>query len=325
MDINKKEKQNTLLLAAIEANEVNDMFDPINAGADVNSTDRLGRTPLMLSMANGNVFMTDFFMTEGAKLDVADVHGNNLLHYVATSGSDELMIKALNFNIDVNAVNQKGDTPVMIAMMNRDLKLVTTLYLSGAILEYQKKSLLIVALEKRISIEMIGLLIAMGSDVDAASDNHSQKSSQTALMLAIPHSLASLDLLIKNKANVNAVTESGTALTNAVNAEKFKCVERFFEAGADVNLASKSSGTPLLNAFKKGNMKIVEYLMEHGAKLNFKKGEGLKALECCTNNKKIQMVSIIENLVLNEATVNAAKGGNKKAKNTEDNQKRMRL
>jgi ankyrin repeat protein len=69
--------------------------------------------------------------------------------------------------------------------------------------------------------------------------------------------------LIKNGANVNAVSKFGTtALMYASGLCKLNVVETLIKAGADINAINFKDKTVLMYAYQNGNLGIVKYLRE---------------------------------------------------------------
>ncbi len=75
-------------------------------------------------------------------------------------------------------------------------------------------------------------------------------------------------LLIEQGANVNPVSQDGSALLMAVWGDHLPMVQRLLEYGADPNRASASGETPLMAAAYKGFTEIGQWLIEKGAILN---------------------------------------------------------
>ena len=121
-----------------------------------------------------------------------------------------------------------------------------------------------------------------------ANVNIEDNEGDSALHLAADNGhLQCLDLLIKAGANVNTNKkknsedkDSGnddsenedrilsTPLLVAVTKNNFECVQRLIEAGADVNIATKSGQTPLNCAAGKGHSQCLQLLIQAGADVN---------------------------------------------------------
>ncbi|GBM10473.1 Ankyrin-3 [Araneus ventricosus] len=103
----------------------------INAGANVNlSTHDLGLTPLHIAAMHRKCRAVDVLIESGAFVNAKDIHGNTILHIAITISMvfeppnikvlwpDEWIIDKLltHEDIDLNLVDEKGDTPLMYAI-----------------------------------------------------------------------------------------------------------------------------------------------------------------------------------------------------------------
>lgn len=149
--------------------------------------------------------------------------------------------------------------------------------------------------------EGMQLLIDAGGDI-----NITNKNGRTALMLsALSADLKNLSLLIENKADLDFVSQEGTALILAVQNNKIDSVRMLIEAGANLEVVDNESGlTALSNAFVYGDrVEIAEALVKAGANIDHKSrdGESLRDLAAQEAEMIDWLDSYLEHQALDEA------------------------
>lgn len=87
----------------------------IDAGADVNAHDALGRTPLDLAAAYQNLAGVRVLLHHGASLDTADAMGNTPLHFAAGAGFSPVVKELIAKGESVTIRNQAGQRPYDLA------------------------------------------------------------------------------------------------------------------------------------------------------------------------------------------------------------------
>jgi ankyrin repeat protein len=136
----------------------------------------------------------------------------------------------LESGADINARNNDGETPLMVASLLGH-------------------------------VDIVKLLLAKGADVDAM-----HKRGMTALMRAsFEGHVEVVRVLVDHGADVN-VEGMIPALSLACEMGRTKVVKLLLEKGADVNAKDHWGNTALVLASKKGHGQIVELLKAHGAK-----------------------------------------------------------
>lgn len=211
-------------------------------------------------------------------LNAKDDRGWTPLLWAVVARHKEVMDLLLVDNADVNATNDFGDSPLIIAVMGPGKGEVWTQD------------------QKNAQIEMARLLLA--HNVDSSSQ-------QDALRRAVGRGNKEIvALLLASKADVNALDNGGeTPLHVAAQSGRKEMVEFLLANKADINAKDNDGNTPLLDATMFGGHKdVVELLLAHGADVNATNGIGgtplHQAVSWCHKG-------VVELLLSNKANANA--------------------
>lgn len=235
----------------------------LDAGADVNATDKEGKSVLVYSVLAKKVETAKFLISNGADasirddenrtaLDYAnalglpyfiadvsidnagetDAYGNTYLHQSCFNGQSEVVKVVLGKGeVDINAVNNDGETPLFVAV-SRDNIYVSELLLNAG------------ALPDKSTNEGF-------APIHAAALNSNERM---------------VELLIKHGADINCRDIDGeTALIIAAGKGMNNVVSELIEKGADVNCSDDAEHTALYYATENGFNEIVELLLMAGA------------------------------------------------------------
>jgi len=107
------------LWRACEGGRLDEAKQLVDEGVDVESTNGIGRTPIINAAANGHVDIIRFLLDRGANIDRKDIGGNTALHRAAYWDEDEaarlLIERGANLHIKDN---RYGYTPLDRAKRN---------------------------------------------------------------------------------------------------------------------------------------------------------------------------------------------------------------
>lgn len=194
------------------------------------------------------------------------VNGNTLLHSTVDHYYREGARAAVNFllskNVDVNATNDGGDTPIFRCSLGDDnLKLAKILLDHGAdpnIANKNKQVRLHLASDQG-HLEMAELLLEHNAQVDPV-DYYGE----TPLSIAsIVGSTELVEYLLMNKANVHAVdSEGATPLYHAIMLERTAIVEHLVAHGSDVDRVERNGYTPIDRAVLMKHKPILNRLVK---------------------------------------------------------------
>ncbi len=192
-----------------------------------------------------------------------DRYKRSVLYYFAEKNSDPALLKFLLENgADIEAKQEDGSTPLMVAIWLKNDKAARALTDAGASIHARNNvhSTVLHLAAVKSPVAFVKELIQKGADVNAASINDNT----TPLMDAANAGRAdSVRLLLENGAKVNkqeASEEKRTALHWAVIGKNPEVVKVLLEYKADKSLKDKNGLTPLELAVKRNLPKIAELL-----------------------------------------------------------------
>ena len=138
-----------LLAAAVSATKAREIKELLDNGADVNTHNEWGLTPVMLAAQyNHSVVVLNALIAAGADIQEAEPkYRSNCLHLAANSSKNPKVIEALlAAGANIEARNYLGETALIMAVnSNAETKISTQLIKSGANItarDYQGHSVL---------------------------------------------------------------------------------------------------------------------------------------------------------------------------------------
>ena len=225
-------ERNKALIKASEKKDLKKVMKLITLGADVNYKDTNNRTPITEALYYNRMEIVEVLLKNGAKVDFNSEELKYILYHSIESGYNEVFKFLLNNGVNPNSkyISEGGEN-----------------------------------LSFSSSLEISKLLIEHGAEV-----NSKDVYGYTPLIRAVIKDYKDIvELLLKNKANVNARTnDSFTALVYAKSKE---VAELLIEYGANIDEKLNYGFTPLMLT---NNKEIAELLIKHGAKLNEKTEDG---------------------------------------------------
>nr|WP_226858709.1 ankyrin repeat domain-containing protein [Diaphorobacter aerolatus] len=194
--------------------------------------------------------------------------GEQLLKF--SQAGDELAVrKLLARDAPVNARDEQGNTPLLLATAGNHIEVARSLILQGAdvnLQNAQKDSAYLLA-SARGHLEILRMTLSRGADLQSTN-----RYGGTGLIPACERGhVAVAKALIDAGVNLNHVNDLGwTCLLEAIvlsdgGAPHQQIVRDVIAAGADVNLADKDGVTPLAHARKRNQRAIAELLTAAGA------------------------------------------------------------
>jgi ankyrin repeat protein len=112
--------RSALLLAVLNARDVDMVKYLQTLGLAVDEPDVRGRTPLGYAAGNGQAEMVSYLLEQGATVDRRDGQGQTPLYHGVLIGSKETVLRLIAAGADVNSRDQFADTP-LIGACNKGL------------------------------------------------------------------------------------------------------------------------------------------------------------------------------------------------------------
>lgn len=219
-----------LLEKAIKRHEINTVKSLIEAGAKINSRDRLSRTKLMLAAMMNNPQIIQELLKHGADQSARTKDGKTALMYAAAK-SPKVLNQLLANTEQINLSNRKGYTPLMYATICGQTENIKTLIKNKANLEAQNDqgfTPLILAARNQQNDSLINLI------QEGAQINHQDLQGKTALMHAVnTGNVKTIRTLLEAQPNLEIMDqENQTALSIALTKNKPSIYLQLKTAGA---------------------------------------------------------------------------------------------
>ena len=222
----------TPLLEAVKNRDTAAVQALVSQRVDVNIPQADGATALHWAAHWDDVEVADLLIDAGARVNAANDYGVVPLLLAATNGSTAMVARLLSAGADPNAGDENGATPLMFAARTG-------------------------------RIEVAEALLDRGAGVGVKDAAHGQ----TALMWAASAGHPEVQrVLIRAGADVRAQSARGyTPLLFAVRENHDASVRTLLDHGADINDAALDGTTSLVLATVLGHWPLAEFLLDHGA------------------------------------------------------------
>jgi ankyrin repeat protein len=269
-----KEIVNKLLFDSAFGDDINSIRFALNAGADVNTQDSRGQTPLWIAAIEDRIEIEDkkeivrLLLNAKADVDKTDNDGRAPLFMAVSLGNKGMVGLLLKAKADVNKAKNNGYTPLLEAILDGRKEIVELLLNAKADVNKASKhdwTPLHEAVCKG-NKEIVELLLNNGANV-----NRADYSRCTALYSAVCNGHKDIVALLLNVgANVNqADNEGNTPLHKAASWGSKEIIKLLLNAGAPVNQANNYDEIPLAIAIKKGRKDVVKLLRKFGTVRQF--------------------------------------------------------
>ncbi len=226
-----KATYNYLLMVEADSGHKDKVRDLLYVGADPNTTDDYGVTPLMFAVQSGNYDLVEFLIERGANVNAYPHNGNTALHAAVQAANDSIAELLLGHQADVNAKNIRGLIPLHFAAWQG--------------LPY-----------------LTDLLIFYGADV-----NSRDYKGNTPLMLSVySGAKVTARLLLENGANPNLSDKNGvTPLMVAAQFNDTLLCSSLLCYGADYTLTDNRDANALCYAIVNNSNDVLKVLVNFGA------------------------------------------------------------
>jgi len=238
----------------------------IESGAEVDKADKYGGTPIYYAAKNG--YLESVMMLLRANSTIPKSTKRNRfspLCLAARKADLNIINQLIKLKVNVNAVNEGGDTPLCIAVQKGDLPIVNALIQAKANVNKADETghypLYLAVKEGHLPI--IEALIAAGANVNV-NNNYGNK---LLCIAAQRGDLSIVNMLIQAKANINETNGAGhSSIYLALIYGHLSVVRALIVAGANIHMTNEHGKTLLCIAAEKGYLSIVNELIK--AKMN---------------------------------------------------------
>lgn len=253
---------------------------------------------------------------DGLGIDERDPAGATPLHVAVDEGQEQAALLLLELGADPNAADDKGFSPLHLAVI-REAPGVVRALLEAKGIDVNPKSFppqrpefdgpppettpLNVAVEMR-QAEVVRALLAKGADPNLA-DGNGNGPAHIALQT---EQLDLLGELLKAGASANAGNKEYHSPAHFCALKgKAEALALLLAAGADPNVRDENGFTPLHLASRAGRVAAAEALLGAGADANAANGTGSTALHLACVNKRADVVRAILAKAAGKVDVNA--------------------
>ena len=212
-----------------------------------------GLTALRDAVRLNKTDMVKFLLLHDADLTETDNDGNDILLYAVVTNSPVEMIKAIiQAGADVNTKNSLDQTPLTVALAQKNTELVKLLIQSGANVKMADgQNLLHYAYDKKVSLDTLKELLDSGLDINATDSE-----GNNLLLEALKNNDEETALFaLENGADINQKDNEGETAVSYVLFHKVspKITDKIFTLEYDVK-----------NKLEKQNKMLWKVLMEQG-------------------------------------------------------------
>lgn len=201
----------------------------LDYGADINSLNRNGETPLAIAAFRGNKSAFDFLIKKGAKVNLQEELQWSPLHYAAFNGHIELAKELVQkYNADINARSPNGSTPLMFAVYENQTQMAEELLNLGADKNYindRKESAFVWAMRK----DNIALARKLATNDDFLITMNRPATFWKPLSNSLQQSTELNKLLtLKNKLLAKDKNADVSKITAQIDKEKHRIIDKLF-------------------------------------------------------------------------------------------------
>jgi ankyrin repeat protein len=108
----------SLLINAVEANNLSLVKELIGDGHNINEKDKYGYSALHVASSKGRLDIAAFLINNGIELNARDKSGGTILHYVAVFNQIDIGTLALKHGADLSIEDSYGNQPLWTAVFN---------------------------------------------------------------------------------------------------------------------------------------------------------------------------------------------------------------
>ncbi|KAJ3564760.1 hypothetical protein NP233_g8076 [Leucocoprinus birnbaumii] len=204
---------------------------------------------------------------ENGWIDVADSHGEQLIHLAASNGHDNVIRILLDKGANIEAPNKNSKTPIHLAALNGHAGVVNLLLDAGAKINARDSNgqTPIHLAAANGQDEMVKNLACWGADVNAQDDRN-----RTPVHLAAGHGhVKAVEALASNGAEIDSPNIRGRRPIHwAATCGRIDVVRFLISKDANIKAQDNNGDTPIHLAAACGHTEVVRCLLEEEAALS---------------------------------------------------------
>ncbi|XP_063923115.1 uncharacterized protein LOC135137411 [Zophobas morio] len=276
-------------------------------GIDVNAQTEKGKTALHFACKQGKIETIKTLKTLGADVNMRDNEGRNALHHaiLSTYENPTLITLLKSYDIDLDARNTKGVTPLHLACAENKVEMAKTLLDLGAdanTVDNLKQNSLHYAAAAKQSTDTMNLLLDSGANANAQD----AKGTTPLSIVCKKGQLPNVEILLLRKVDVNLIDREGfSALHQATQfwKDNTEIISLLLDNGINVNATNNKGRNALQLSCKENHICDVKTLLQRGANLHSVDKQGMSALHYAASSEE-DSVEIINLLVTNGLSTN---------------------
>ncbi|XP_002931656.2 ankyrin-3 [Xenopus tropicalis] len=270
LEYSKGLSPDTMVSAVFKAVPLN-LYGIINAlidkGTNINATNDIQYTPLLLAAELGKTESAQALIEKGAQLDVRTPNMSTALHLAVQGGDASITKLLIRKGININIAGPGDQTPLHVAAFHNKQELADILIAAGANVNVVTKELFT---PLHIASQRGNLHVAQSLLHHKANVNAKDKQSRTPLHLAAEGGAYELvQLLLNNKADPNSTEkDKKTPLHIAAAAGHIEIVNVMLKGQARCAVKDMDGCTPMHYAAATGSSEIAKALLKAGKNKN---------------------------------------------------------
>lgn len=219
-------------------------------------------------------------------IDNQDKKGNTALHWAVKSHNYPVVVILLNYNANPNITNNKGNTPLHLAIhkYGANNRVISLLLKAGANIHLKNKkgeSPVDKAIKLR-SVFIVNMFLKKDPLITSLYSGLSLLATKKGDLT-----------LLQQPFDINFKDRKGrTPLHHAIIENQGKIAQALIERGAEVNAVDKNGMTPLYFAARDGNVKLAKLLLENGARVDIVANNGNTPIHKALNKDHQDLVYI---------------------------------
>ncbi|XP_071105463.1 serine/threonine-protein phosphatase 6 regulatory ankyrin repeat subunit B-like [Haliotis cracherodii] len=248
-------------------------------------------TPVMMAALRGHQSVFDLLVSKQADLTLVDKDGFSVLH-LACVGGNKAIVQHLVSPSNINARGHNGQTPVMMAAVQKHQYVFDLLVSEQAdltLVDEDGNSVLHHAC-------LGGNKAIVQHLVSPSNINTRGQKGWTPVMMAVGRGHQSVfHLLVSEQADLTLVNKDGNSALHIACVGRYKALVQHLVSPSNINTRGQNGWTPVMMAAGRGHQSVFDLLVSKQADLTLVDKDGNSALHiaCMCGNK-----TIVQHLVL---------------------------